>query len=142
PEYFVDVHTADVDLDVTGDVGDDRLDLDDGAGGAEHAAALTHPDRFALEYHRHLGRHGLRERDLLEIDVAVLGPVRMPFDDTRHRQDLLTVHVEIDQRVDPGLRAERGPQLAAIDCHVEGLHATSIDDGGHLSLPAQPARRP
>ena len=140
-DRVVDLHLGDVDGDLLGDLGRQRLDGDLAGDVLEHAALRT-PGAWsaALELDRDLGLDLLVEADLEAVEVQDLTAHRVVLLLLDHDRDRLgAVDLEVEQRV--ALR-EQDAEVAGGDLEGAGLAALAVDDAGNEALPAQASGRP
>src|SRR5439155_27375302 len=127
-------------LDVGGDVLGQAFEMEVPQVVLDHAS-FTDASRGAHELDRHLHLDLLVPGDAEEVDVQYPPPDVVPLDLSRHGQDGLLVHLEIDQDVCSGVRVQQVEELAAIHRDVERLGVVPIDDGGHSPARSDLVRR-
>ncbi len=136
-----DHEVADVHLEVGGDVGGAGLD-----GEREHLL-LEHPvgpvqlERLTGEGDGDLGGDLAVGVDDLEVDVGHAAAHGVALQLAGHGEELLAVDLERQHGVEPGVGAERGPQLPGRHRHRDGGHPGAVHDGRDAAVVAQPARR-
>jgi hypothetical protein len=91
---------------------------------------------------RDFGRDGDVAPDADEVDVHEVAPGGVALDLAGEREVLVTVDLEVDQGVRPGLAGEDVAELAGGHGDGDGITTEAVHDGGHEALTTDATGRP
>ena len=105
------------------------------------AVAVSDLNGLAHQVDGDFGADQLVDVDDLEVDVGDHVADGVVLDVTGHGQQVLAVHVELEQRVEAGITGHGDLELTGDDRHRNGVRSVAIDHAGNLALGAQTTGR-